>query len=198
MASIHPGLSENECGSFGGARGNNSVYSNSGSTDDDENLEIDEQEPQTDDGGVDEEEDDEQEDDSEVAASDDDDKSTASTEGIDIWREVIQDLVESNKEEMQPSTNMVKTSKLVKVIMEKVEWHLGMADAIRATGVYKQIFKTEMKLRKQGYGDDEATTAAWKMRQFLVEKEIIHPNIDLLDDSQNEDEELQEDDNNNW
>ena len=138
-------------------------------------------EDEYDDGGVDDEENSESDD-----GSEDDEENSESDECSDgeddIWTRVIGMVLEKDVD-LVTSGGHVKLTKVLCAVKTQVDWLLATADKIRGDNSYKQIRKTANKLKKQGYGVDEADDAAWRARAFLIRKEIVLPNMDIIVDS---------------
>ena len=111
-----------------------------------------------------------------------------------LWAKVINQAVLSEKDKMKGSDGVVKSSKVIKAIKNAVNEHLTLADEIREDAVFLKIEATKDRLIDEGYDSDEAIDAAWDNRKYLVEKEIINPNQELLlsDSEEEEDDEMED------
>ena len=106
-----------------------------------------------------------------------------------VWAKVITHVVQQESDNLKNSAGIVKASKVVMAIKTVVNNHLDLADEIRQDNVFLKIAATKDRLISEGYDSDEATEAAWENRKYLVEKEIIYPNKEiLLSDSEEEEE----------
>ena len=95
------------------------------------------------------------------------------------WKTIINIILESEAD-LTDNDGNIKLSKVANEIKTSIQWHINIAASIRGTDVFKQIQKTTKKLEKQGYEPDEAVDAAWKMRKYLIKKEIVQPNLELI------------------
>jgi hypothetical protein len=94
-----------------------------------------------------------------------------------VWVWIMTQIVHGDDDDslMKTDDATYNTKKLVKAIREKVEELVKMTGYLVDTDIYQKIEKEKERFEKQGYGEDEATNAAWKKRRYLVKKEVIEP-----------------------
>ena len=126
--------------------------------------------------------------DDEDGDDDDEDENSELAKSEDVWPRIIQGILNNDKDITVNSDGTLNMSKFAKRIRDVAEWHIALAREIRETDVYKQIRKTAKRLQNQEYEEDEAINVAWKMRKYLVRKEIIEPNLHLIEDEEEEDD----------
>jgi hypothetical protein len=137
------------------------------------------------DSGSDESDEESSKETTESEVMDEDQESTVSESsehtGSEIWSEIIQYVMDNSKDELLAADGTIKMSKLLKEVRNVTEWHVVTSRNIHGTDVYQKIRKTAKRLENQDYEDDEAINVAWKMRKYLVRKEIIEPNAHLIE-----------------